>query len=91
LSGNLNVGFAGVDGDALLAGVAAAGLAVSSGSACTSANLEPSHVLRAMGVPERLARASLRFGIGRFNSESDIDDAVRIVTNVVQQLRGPVR
>jgi cysteine desulfurase len=88
LPGNLNVGFAAVDGDALLAGVAAAGLAVSSGSACTSANPQPSHVLRAMGVSERLARASLRFGIGRFNSESEIDDAVRIVAGVVRQLRG---
>jgi cysteine desulfurase len=91
LPGNLNIGFAGVDGDALLAGVAAAGLAVSSGSACTSANPEPSHVLRAMGIPERLARASLRFGIGRFNTAADIDDAVRISANVAQLLRGQVR
>jgi cysteine desulfurase len=87
LPGNLNVGFAGIDGDALLAGVAAAGLAVSSGSACTSANPEPSHVLRAMGVPDRLARASLRFGVGRFNTESEIDHAVQIVAGVVRRLR----
>lgn len=87
LPGNLNVGFPGIDGDALLAGVGQAGVAVSSGSACTSADPAPSHVLIAMGVPERLARASLRFGIGRFNTESEIDRAVERVAGVVQRLR----
>ena len=87
LPGNLNVGFAGVDGDALLTAVAAAGLAVSSGSACTSANPEPSHVLRAMGVPERLARASLRFGLGRFTTPDEIARAVTIVAESVEHLR----
>lgn len=87
LPGNLNVGFAGVDGDALLASVGAKGLAVSSGSACTSANPEPSHVLRAMGVPERLARASLRFGLGRFTTPEEIDRAVQIVAESVDHLR----
>ncbi len=88
LPGNLNVGFEGVDGDALLAAVAAGGLAVSSGSACTSANPEPSHVLRAIGVPERLARASLRFGLGRFTTAEEVDRAVEIVARSVQGLRG---
>jgi cysteine desulfurase len=83
--GNLNVGFHGVDGDALLAGLK--GIAVSSGSACTSADPEPSHVLRAMGVPETLARASLRFGIGRFNTAEEIDFAADYVAAAVERLR----
>lgn len=88
LSGNLNIGFDGVDGDALLIGVTKRGLCVSSGSACTSANPEPSHVLRAMGVPDQLARASLRFGLGRFTTAAEIDAAAEIVIEVVRELRG---
>jgi cysteine desulfurase len=87
LPGNLNVGFNAVDGEALMVGVAQRGLAVSSGSACTSADPEPSHVLRAMGVPEGLARASLRFGLGRFNTAEEIHQAARIVVETVRQLR----
>jgi cysteine desulfurase len=87
LPGNLNVGFDGVDGEALMVGVAQRGLAVSSGSACTSADPEPSHVLRAMGVPEGLARASLRFGLGRFNTADEVDQAAQIVVEAVRQLR----
>lgn len=87
LPGNLNVSFTGVDGEALMLGVSRRGLAVSSGSACTSANPEPSHVLRAMGVPDALCRASLRFGLGRFNTESEVKDAVAIVRDVVAELR----
>lgn len=85
LPGNLHLSFAGVDGDALLAGLN--GLAVSSGSACTSSDPEPSHVLRAMGVPEALSRASLRFGIGRFTTRSEVDRAADIVIETVQRLR----
>jgi cysteine desulfurase len=85
LAGNLNLSFAGVDGEALLMNLK--DLAVSSGSACTSANPEPSHVLLAMGLDEDLTRASLRFGLGRFNSESDIDRAVSAVVEVVNRLR----
>jgi cysteine desulfurase len=88
LPGNLNVSISGVDGEALMLGVARRGLAVSSGSACTSADPEPSHVLRAMGVADVLCRASLRFGLGRFNSEQDVDAAVSIVREVVAALRG---
>lgn len=87
LPGNLNLGFEGVDGDALMTGVAERGLAVSSGSACTSANPEPSHVLKAMGVPEPLARGSLRFGLGRFNTDQDVEAAAAIVIEVVSKLR----
>ena len=76
----------GVDGDALLAGLKR--IAVSSGSACTTADPEPSHVLAAMGVPEALSRASLRFGLGRFSTEDDIDVAIDEVISTVQRLRG---
>lgn len=87
LPGNLNVGIPGVDGDALLAGLK--GLAVSSGAACSSAEPEPSHVLRALGVSDTLARASLRFGLGRFTTAEEIDRAAEIVIATVERLRGP--
>jgi cysteine desulfurase len=87
LPANLNVSFDGVDGEALMVGVAQRRLAVSSGSACTTADPEPSHVLRAMGVSDRLSRASLRFGLGRFNTVEDVDRAVEIVYEVVTELR----
>lgn len=87
LPGNLNVGIPGVDGDALLAGLK--GLAVSSGAACSSAEPEPSHVLRALGVSDTLARASLRFGLGRFTTADEIDRAAEIVIATVERLRGP--
>lgn len=85
LPGNLNVSFAGVDGEALM--LAVEHLAVSSGSACTSANPEPSHVLRALGIGEDLTRASLRFGLGRGNSEADVAFAVEAVSDAVERLR----
>ncbi len=85
LAGNLNLSFAGVDGEALLAGLT--GLAVSSGSACTSASLEPSHVLKALGVPDGLARASIRFGLGRFTTADEVDEAARQVVAHVLALR----
>jgi cysteine desulfurase len=62
-------------------------IAVSSGSACTSADPEPSHVLRAMGVSESLSKASLRFGLGRFTTMDEIDFAIEYVAEVVNQLR----
>ena len=85
LPNNLNLSFDGVDGEALMMGLRE--IAVSSGSACTSANPEPSHVLRAMGVDEALARASLRFGLGRFTTEEDIDFAAEVVIRTVRRLR----
>ncbi|QDU36590.1 Cysteine desulfurase [Maioricimonas rarisocia] len=87
LPGNLNVSFGGVDGDALMMRLAASPLAVSSGSACTSANPEPSHVLRAMGLSDRAARASLRFGLGRSTTAGEIEQAATIVGDVVRELR----
>jgi cysteine desulfurase len=85
LAGNLNCSFAYVDGEALLMNLGE--LAVSSGSACTSANPEPSHVLRALGMPDDAVRSSLRFGLGRFNTEEDITRAVSLLTDVVARLR----
>lgn len=83
--GNLNLSFAYVEGESLI--IAIKELAVSSGSACTSASLEPSYVLRSMGVDEDLAHTSIRFGIGRFTTEEEIDRAIDIVVNNIQRLR----
>ena len=85
LPGNLNVSFAHVHGEALL--MALKDIAVSSGSACTSASVEPSYVLRALGVPDELAHVSIRFGIGRFNTEEEIDFAIAEVARQVRRLR----
>jgi cysteine desulfurase len=85
LAGNLNLSFAGIEGDSLLA--ALPDVALSSGSACTSATLEPSPVLRAIGLDDEAAHASIRFGIGRFNTEQDIDYAVERVVHEVRRLR----
>ncbi len=85
LPGNLNVSFAYVEGEALM--MAIKNVAVSSGSACTSASLEPSYVLRACGVSEELAHTSIRFGIGRFNTEDEVDYVGKYVVEQVQRLR----
>lgn len=85
LSGNLNVSIPHVHGEALL--MSLRNLAVSSGSACTSASVEPSYVLRALGLNDDLAHASLRFGIGRFNTEQEIDIAIRDVAAATERLR----
>ena len=85
LPGCLNVAFAGVDGETLL--LALDDVAVSSGSACTSASVEPSYVLRALGVPDDLAHASLRFSIGRYTSGEDVDYAAGRVADVVGGLK----
>ncbi len=83
--GNLNLSFAYVEGESLMMGIK--NLAVSSGSACTSASLEPSYVLKALGVEEELAHTSLRIGLGRFTTENDVKDAVKQIVNEVQRLR----
>lgn len=85
LPGNLNVSFAYVEGEALM--MAIKDVAVSSGSACTSASLEPSYVLRAMGVSDDLAHSSIRFGLGRFTTEEEIDFVARLVVEKVRRLR----
>jgi len=85
LPGNLNISIKGIDGQALLLGVQPT-IAVSSGSACTSAKIEPSHVLRALGLPDELAYASMRFGIGRFNTVEEVDRAADVVIETVRSL-----
>ena len=85
IPGIVNVGFAGVDGETLL--LALPGLAVSSGSACTSASVEPSHVLRGLGVADDLAHASLRFSFGRFTNLADVDAAAAQLATTVSRLR----
>ncbi len=85
LPGNLNVSFAHVEGEALL--LAMKDVAVSSGSACTSATLKPSHVLKAIGVADLLAHASIRFGLGRSNTAEEVDFAVQAAARGVKRLR----
>ncbi|MGA8366702.1 MAG: IscS subfamily cysteine desulfurase [Candidatus Acidiferrales bacterium] len=82
---NINISFAQVDGESLLMGIT--DVAVSSGSACTSASLEPSYVLKALGVPDELAHSSIRFGLGRFNTEEEVDYAAARVIETVKRLR----
>jgi cysteine desulfurase len=82
---NLNLSFTFVEGESLLMGMK--GIAVSSGSACTSASLEPSYVLRALGLPDEVAHSSIRFSIGRFTREAEIDAAVEQVKRTVERLR----
>jgi len=85
IPGNLNISFAYVEGESLMMGIK--NLSVSSGSACTSASLEPSYVLRALGVTEDLAHTSLRLGLGRFTTEEEVDAAVAEIVTNVQKLR----
>jgi cysteine desulfurase len=85
LAGNLNVSFAYVEGESLLMGIN--DIAVSSGSACTSASLEPSYVLKALGVGEELAHSSIRFGLGRFNTVEEVDYTIGRVNEAVNRLR----
>ncbi len=85
LPNNLNISFAYVEGESLLMGIN--DIAVSSGSACTSATLEPSYVLKALGAGDDLAHSSIRFGIGRFNTEEEVDYVTEKVIDVVKKLR----
>jgi len=84
-SGNLNISFSAVEGESLI--MAIKDCAVSSGSACTSASLEPSYVLRAIGVEEDLAHTSLRIGFGRFTTEEEVDYAIDLISKQVTRLR----
>lgn len=85
IPGNLNLSFAYVEGEGLLMGLR--NISVSSGSACTSASLEPSYVLRALGVEDELAHTSIRFGLGRFTTEEEVDLVIAQVVKAVQKLR----
>jgi cysteine desulfurase len=83
--GNLNISFNYVEGESLM--MAISDVAVSSGSACTSASLEPSYVLRALGRSDELAHSSIRFSIGRYTTEKNVDDAISLVREKVEKLR----
>jgi cysteine desulfurase len=85
LAGNLNVSFSSVDGEALLMGIK--DIAVSSGAACNTEKIEPSYVLKALGVADELAQSSIRFGLGRFNTEAEVDYVADKIVNVVKKLR----
>ena len=85
LPGNANISFAYVEGEGLMMGIK--DVAVSSGSACTSASLEPSYVLRALGVGDELAHSSIRFGLGRFNTVEEVDFTVDLIVREVRRLR----
>jgi cysteine desulfurase len=85
LPGNLNLSFAYVEGEGLMMGIK--DIAVSSGSACTSASLEPSYVLKALGVGDELAHSSIRFGLGRFTTEEEVDFTIDAVVKEVSRLR----
>src|SRR5690606_5225470 len=85
LPGNLNISFAYVEGESLLMGLKE--IALSSGSACTSASLEPSYVLKALGVGDDLAHSSLRYGLGRFNTDEEVDYVIRATIETVTRLR----
>ena len=85
LPGNLNISFAYVEGESLLMGIN--DIAVSSGSACTSATLEPSYVLKALGTGDELAHSSIRFGLGRFNTEAEVDYVAARIVETVRRLR----
>ena len=85
IPGNLNLSFSYVEGEGLMMGIKE--LAVSSGSACTSASLEPSYVLRALGVDEEMAHTSIRFGIGRFTTVEEMDFAIEQIVAAVTRLR----
>jgi len=86
VAGILNVGFAGVDGESLLLSLPE--IAVSSGSACNSATMAPSYVLKALGLDDEIAHASIRFSIGRFSTEEEIDHAVQHVGTAIKRLKG---
>ena len=83
--GNLNLSFAYIEGESMI--LAIKDLAVSSGSACTSSSLEPSYVLRALGVDEAMAHTSIRFGFGRFTTEAEVDFAAALMLSNINRLR----
>jgi cysteine desulfurase len=85
LPGNLNMSFVYVEGESLLMGIN--DVAVSSGSACTSATLEPSYVLKALGLGDDVAHSSIRFGLGRFNNDAEVDYVANKVIGIVKKLR----
>ena len=88
LPGNVNLSFEGVDGEALLLLLDRSGICASAGSACTAGSVEPSHVLRAIGLPPQLARSTLRLTLSRQNTEAEVDEILRVLTEAVRKVRG---
>ena len=82
-----NLSFEGIDGETLLMNLDLKGICVSTGSACTAGSVEPSHVLLAMGIPEKTARAAIRFSLGRFTTDEEVDYTLEVVPQVVEKLR----
>jgi cysteine desulfurase len=87
LPGTTNISFKRVEGEAILLHLNEYGICASSGSACTSGSLEPSHVLRAMGVPFDFAHGSIRFSLSRFNTEADVDHILKVAPPIIERLR----
>lgn len=87
LPNTLNISFEFIEGEAILLFLDESGIAASSGSACTTGSLEPSHVMRAMGLPYVLAHSSIRFSFSRFNTESDVDKVIEVMPNIIEKLR----
>lgn len=87
LPGTLNISFEFVEGESLILRLDMEGLCVSTGSACTSGSMEPSHVLAALGLPPRLAQGTVRFSLGRGNTEAEIDEIIEKVPGIVEQMR----
>jgi cysteine desulfurase len=87
LPGTVNISFGGVDGESVVLGLDMEGIAVSTGSACTTGALEPSHVLLAMGVRPALAQSSVRFSLGRENTARDVERVLEILPGIVERLR----
>ena len=87
LPGNLNIAFEGIEGESILLNLDLKGIAASSGSACTSGSPEPSHVLSAMGIQSELAQASIRFSLGRGNTQEDVDYTVEVLPEIIERLR----
>lgn len=87
LPNTVNISFKRVEGEAVLLHLDQHGICASSGSACTSGSLEPSHVLRAMGVPFNYAHGSIRFSFGRFNTDEDVDEILRVLPTIIDRLR----
>jgi cysteine desulfurase len=83
-----NISFDGVEAESLLIALDLEGIAVSTGSACSSGTLEPSHVLRAMGLPVHRTQNSLRFSLGMFSTETEVDRVVEVLPRLVEKLRG---
>ncbi|MDD2752445.1 MAG: aminotransferase class V-fold PLP-dependent enzyme, partial [Candidatus Omnitrophica bacterium] len=87
LANNINFSFKGIEGDTLLVNLDLAGIAASSGSACSSSSLEPSHVLLAIGIPAAIAQSAIRFSLGRWTSPADIDYLLEQLARIVKKLR----